>query len=1193
MGERRGTKALETWCRRVTQGYPGVKVENMTTSWRDGLAFCAMIHHFRPDLIDFSRLDKSDIYGNNELAFRIAERHLGIPALLDAEDMAEYPVPDRLSILTYLSQFYQAFASNSSSPIKKPSSDSPEDSLVSLVQGNVQQSTKMEEGSSLPRREPCVICNNPVFIAQKLRIDGKLYHRTCFRCARCGNQLSLADYYETHDGQYCCETCPDEIIMETSTATSFNPKLPEEEEEEEEPLREVPQLGADLIEEEDFIKQKSLYDSKMIIKALPPEPPPSSMTPSKVVNKDPSTTDLILASSTAAEAPSTADRPSASLVAIRRMMFDSYNIDTDDAKLIINKKDLSHNNLIDSSSHNVKSSSDDKKMVIVNSNIKKNNINIKKSSNNTKNNSNICNNEDEVEDDIINNSKKKLKLNENIKDTHQFSEILISKKTDISNNIVVDCVNRQLLVDNMYKTENIDKSLPLFSKYSDTTTQLDSVQVSSMSDDQLTQQQEQEDVQVVEEEETKSEEKEVVSDLAQKDTNILLKNEVEEGKESLALHTEDVIDEKNNEENETKPGLEVKPNTDTTEIPIVVTTTTSTVEYPEDLNPFGNDDEEEEEVDKVKDETMESPRKSTNPFGSDSEDEEEEGLIDQQKNKSKNNTPDNTPSKNINQNVSAMHKSPSLNPFDSDEEDDDDVNKPVPFPRKNVLSPEPVPFPRNRLRGSLRSINSLSSTCSLPSPRKKKPAPLPPSSPSSTLSRSPRARKTKRAPLPPASSTLSLESSVSATTTGSESLAKDISADDDKKQQDEVDKEEIAKEISNIVGLISDMAVETKQDQEIESTVAEKHPVVVEPIIEIVNKDTIEAIDKTELRRESKELETNSQQVVIEPSPPIRRNSTQCDERLAIIANTIIKDAGPRSLNESVGDISYGSLSYGSDNSASLNNSYYESLSSPPTEKRNKDSVNMHRKISESGSVYLPKSSHGQWRRKKAPAPPLPLPKRRPVQPMPIQNIRQELHDIEIKQQGLERQGVALENKIRDKFDSESSITPYVEELVLQLFELVNEKNELFRKQAELMYLRRQQHLEEEHSELEYQIRCLMARPEANKTDSDKELEEQLIQRLVEVVERRDAIVQCLEMDRLREAEEDRSINTQLGIFTLAMAKEVKLTSSTTKKKHKKTKDKQNVMKMMDLDKDVDDSEKESKKKKKWFTLHHIKGKHL
>lgn len=58
---------------------------------------------------DFNSLNKDDVLRNNELAFRIAEQHLDIPALLDADDMASCTVPDRLSILTYLSQFYQHF----------------------------------------------------------------------------------------------------------------------------------------------------------------------------------------------------------------------------------------------------------------------------------------------------------------------------------------------------------------------------------------------------------------------------------------------------------------------------------------------------------------------------------------------------------------------------------------------------------------------------------------------------------------------------------------------------------------------------------------------------------------------------------------------------------------------------------------------------------------------------------------------------------------------------------------------------------------------------------------------------------------------------------------------------------------------------------------------------------------------------
>ncbi|XP_031245214.1 EH domain-binding protein 1-like protein 1 isoform X5 [Mastomys coucha] len=97
------SQSLLEWCQEVTNGYRGVCITNFTTSWRNGLAFCAILHRFYPDKIDYFSLDPLNIKQNNKQAFD-GFAALGVSRLLEPADMVLLSIPDKLIVMTYLCQ---------------------------------------------------------------------------------------------------------------------------------------------------------------------------------------------------------------------------------------------------------------------------------------------------------------------------------------------------------------------------------------------------------------------------------------------------------------------------------------------------------------------------------------------------------------------------------------------------------------------------------------------------------------------------------------------------------------------------------------------------------------------------------------------------------------------------------------------------------------------------------------------------------------------------------------------------------------------------------------------------------------------------------------------------------------------------------------------------------------------------------
>ncbi|XP_015198119.2 F-actin-monooxygenase mical1 isoform X2 [Lepisosteus oculatus] len=233
-----GYEELLIWCQQHTAGYKNVKVMDLTLSWRSGLALCALIHHFLPDLIDFASLGEANIAYNNQLAFDVAQRELGITPIMSGTDMAAKSHPDKLAMVLYLTEFYNAFREtatppedNKILPATKPISLSSAKSAIfflsklkhnSLQRRKQKMAAEKEEKEKakitekkaklspvspggLGSSEVCYFCGDRVYVLERVSAEGKFFHRSCFCCKQCGVTLRLGSYsFDNQTGEFFC-----------------------------------------------------------------------------------------------------------------------------------------------------------------------------------------------------------------------------------------------------------------------------------------------------------------------------------------------------------------------------------------------------------------------------------------------------------------------------------------------------------------------------------------------------------------------------------------------------------------------------------------------------------------------------------------------------------------------------------------------------------------------------------------------------------------------------------------------------------------------------------------------------------------------------------------------------------------------------------------------------------------------------
>ncbi|XP_016073015.1 PREDICTED: protein-methionine sulfoxide oxidase MICAL1 isoform X2 [Miniopterus natalensis] len=231
------------WCQEQTAGYPGVHVTNLSSSWADGLALCALVNRLRPSLLEPSELQGMGALDATSWALKMAEHELGITPMLSAQ--AIVAGSDPLGLIAYLSHFHSAFKSapHNSGPVNQGSLGTSSAVLfLGKLQRTLQRTRAQENGedvggkkprleveaetpsteelpvpeSGVPRTPPlqhqeaggedvCALCGERLYILERLCANGRFYHRSCFCCHICEATLWPGSYGQhPEDGHFYC-----------------------------------------------------------------------------------------------------------------------------------------------------------------------------------------------------------------------------------------------------------------------------------------------------------------------------------------------------------------------------------------------------------------------------------------------------------------------------------------------------------------------------------------------------------------------------------------------------------------------------------------------------------------------------------------------------------------------------------------------------------------------------------------------------------------------------------------------------------------------------------------------------------------------------------------------------------------------------------------------------------------------------